>query len=152
MSSKGRRRALWVGAMAVILGVFGYFAWGGLGKSLVYFWTPTELLAKGTSAYGTAVRLGGMVVPGSVEWNAEARELHFRLSDGDTAVLVESRGAPPQMFAEGIGVVVEGVFTPAGVFRSHNVMVKHSNEYRAPPPGRHPAEYYRKLFRSQASP
>lgn len=151
MSSQGRRRALWIGAIAVVLGVFAYFAWGGLGKSLVYFWTPTELLAKGPSAYGTAVRLGGMVVPGSVQWNAEARELRFRLSDGDTTVLVESRGAPPQMFAEGIGVVVEGVFTPAAVFRSHNVMVKHSNEYRAPPAGKHPAEYYRKLFRSQVS-
>ncbi|MBI4514028.1 MAG: cytochrome c maturation protein CcmE [Gemmatimonadetes bacterium] len=152
MSSKARRRFLWMAGGVVVLGVFGYFAWGGLGKSLVYFWTPTELLAKGGSAYGTAVRLGGMVVPGSVEWNAETRDLRFRLTDGDTTVPVESRGAPPQMFAEGIGVVVEGVFTPAGVFRSHNVMVKHSSEYRAPEPGKHPAEYYRKLFRSQASP
>ena len=133
----------------VVLLVFAFFAWGGLGESLVYFWTPSELYAKGGSAYGTAIRLGGMVVPGSVDWNAESRELRFGLSDGDTTVVVESEGAPPQMFTEGIGVIVEGVFTPEGVFRSHNVMVKHSNEYRAPQGAKHPAEYYEKLFRDQ---
>lgn len=152
MSVRGRRKLLFGAGGAAVLGVFAYFAWGGLGESLVYFWTPTELVAKGTSAYGTPVRLGGMVVPGSVEWNAETRELRFELTDGDTVVGVESEGAPPQMFTEGIGVIVEGVFTRAGVFRSHNVMVKHSNEYRAPESGSHPAEYYRKLFRDQVAP
>lgn len=143
------RRWIFVAGGGIVLLVFAFFAWGGLGESLVYFWTPSELYAKGTSAYGTAIRLGGMVVPGSVEWNADTRDLRFRLSDGDTTVAVESKGAPPQMFTEGIGVIVEGVFAPEGVFRSHNVMVKHSNEYRAPKDAKHPAEYYEKLFREQ---
>lgn len=147
--NKARRKWIFGAGSAGVLLVFAYFAWGGLGESLVYFWTPSELWAKGTSAYGTAIRLGGMVVPGSVEWNAERRDLRFRISDGDTAVVVESTGAPPQMFTEGIGVIVEGVFTPEGIFRSHNVMVKHSNEYRAPKDAKHPAEYYENLFRTQ---
>jgi cytochrome c-type biogenesis protein CcmE len=56
------------------------------------------------------------------------------------------------MFTEGTGAVVEGTWTPDGVFRSHNLMVKHSNEYRAPHPGEKPAEYYRELFRDQQAP
>ena len=34
-------------AVSVVVVIFGYFAFGGLGRSLVYFWTPSELLAEG---------------------------------------------------------------------------------------------------------
>ena len=146
----GRKVGVLIGG-AVVLLTLGYLIWGGIGANLVYFWTPTELLAKGTSGVGTSIRLGGMVEKGSVHWDADRHELRFRLSDGDKSVAVLSTGAPPQMFTEGIGAVVEGVFTTDGVFKSHNVMVKHSNEYRPPPPGVRPAEYYRQLFRKQAS-
>jgi cytochrome c-type biogenesis protein CcmE len=134
---------------AIVLGVFGYLIWGGISTNLVYFLTPTELLAKGPTAYGSSVRLGGMVDSGSVRWDAERLELRFRLTDQARTVEVQSSGAPPQMFSEGIGAVVEGVWTPEGVFRSHNLMVKHSNEYRAPEAGEQPAEYYRELFKPQ---
>jgi cytochrome c-type biogenesis protein CcmE len=43
-----------------------------------------------------------------------------------------THSVPPQMFREGIGVVVEGTMTPAGHFESRRLMVSHSNEYRAP--------------------
>jgi cytochrome c-type biogenesis protein CcmE len=45
---------------------------------------------------------------------------------------VRSSGVPPQMFREGIGVVVEGTMTEAGYFESRRLMVSHDNEYRAP--------------------
>ncbi|HEY7686012.1 MAG TPA: cytochrome c maturation protein CcmE [Gemmatimonadales bacterium] len=144
-----RRTGSLVFGGVVILGVFAYLAWGAVGSNVVYFLTPGELLARTPEARGVAVRLGGMVEQGSVRWDAERRELRFRLQDGTHAVEVLSVGAPPQMFAEGMGAVVEGVFTD-GVFRSHNVMVKHSNEYRAPQAGEQPAEYYRQLFRTQS--
>lgn len=135
--------------VGVVAAALGYLLWGGIGRNLVYFLTPSELLAR-EAAVGTGVRLGGMVEAGSVRWDPDRTELRFRLTDGEESVEVLSYGAPPQMFTEGIGVVVEGVLRPGGVFESRNVMVKHSNEYRAPPPGQHPAEYYRRLFRDQA--
>jgi cytochrome c-type biogenesis protein CcmE len=90
------------------------------------------------------------VTPGSVQWNAEALDLRFRLTDGTEEVVVHSSGAPPQMFRDGIGVVVEGRMTSAGIFESDNLMVKHSNEYRAPPEGHAPEEVYRTLIREEA--
>jgi len=136
---------------AVVLLVFAYLLWGGIGQNLVYFLTPSELLAKGTAAQGAVVRLGGMVEAGSVRWEPDRRELRFRLKDDGHSVEVLSAGAPPQMFTEGIGAVVEGVYMADGTFRSHNLMVKHSNEYRPPKAGEHPAEYYRQLFQKQQS-
>lgn len=144
-----------IGGGLVVLGVFAYFAFGGLGESLVYFWTPSELLAKGEAAYGTSVRLGGMVEPGSVRWDPDATRLQFRLIDEGGSVEVESRGVPPQMFLEAanreapIGAVVEGRMGGEGVFQATNLMVKHSEEYRAPEHPERSPEYYRELFKDQ---
>ncbi|PYO60935.1 MAG: cytochrome c biogenesis protein CcmE [Gemmatimonadetes bacterium] len=151
MLLSGRRAGIALGGGIVAL-VFAYLVWGGIGNNLVYFLTPTELLAKGPAAYGASIRLGGIVQPGTVHWDADRHELRFRLADtNDHNVEVVSTGVPPEMFTEGIGAVVEGVWTPDGVFHCHNLMIKHSNEYRPPPPGAKPAEYYRQLFRKQLS-
>lgn len=50
-------------------------------------------------------------------------------------VHVKASGVPPQMFREGIGVVVEGTMTPEGHFAGNRLMVSHDNEYRAPEDG-----------------
>ncbi len=148
--SRSRRIAL-VAALVVIVCAFGYLTYGGVGDNLVYFLTPGELLAKGAKGYDTPVRLGGMVVPNSVQWNADALDLRFQVTDGKKTVLVHARGAPPQMFRGSIGVVVEGKYERSGVFESHNLMVKHSNEYRAPKAGEKPADMYKTLTRGSGS-
>jgi cytochrome c-type biogenesis protein CcmE len=64
-------------------------------------------------------------------------------------------GIPPQMFLEAsardtpIGAVVEGSLTREGLFRATNLMVKHSEEYRAPQHTGDRKEYYRELFEAQ---
>jgi cytochrome c-type biogenesis protein CcmE len=147
------RKPLAIGAIVIMVAAFGYLAYGGVEDNLVYFLTPSELVAKGDKAIDRPVRLGGQVVPGSVQWNADALDLRFRVTDGSKEVLVHSTGAPPQMFRAGIGVVVEGKHGRSGVFESHSLMVKHSNEYRAPTPGdsAHPARLDKTLIRSSGA-
>ena len=142
-----RKRLFGAGAAVAILGTFGYLLFGGLGENIVFFFTPQELLAREEKGYDVPVRLGGQVLPGSVNWNADSLTLRFRLTDGGRDVLVHSKGAPPQMFRDGMGVVVEGRYHRDGVFKATNLMVKHSNEYRAPPPGHKPAEMYKTLMK-----
>lgn len=133
--------------LVVVLGGFGYLIYGGLDDNLVYFLTPSELMAKGDSAHGKPVRLGGMVVPGSVKWDAQNIDLRFTLSDTRGTVQVHSQKAPPQMFREGQGVVVEGRLSRGGVFESTNLMVKHSNEYKAPHDAEKPEDAYKTLLK-----
>lgn len=149
--SDPRRRArvtVFVGAV-IVLAAFVYLLSGGISNNLVYFYTPGELLASGTR---DPVRLGGQVKPGSVSWNAQALDLRFVLQDSDGEVTVHATSAPPQMFREGQGVVVEGRFTETGVFEADNVMVKHSNEYRAPAEGEHPRDAYKSLINDGSTP
>ena len=142
-----KKKGVLIAGTILVLSGFGYLIWGGLGTNLVYFLTPTELLAKGNAAYDAPVRLGGQVVPGSIDWDAAALDLRFDLSDGENSVPVRSKGAPPAMFKDTMGVVVEGTLTRGGVFESTNLMVRHSNEYKAPPEGHRPVDTYRTLIR-----
>ena len=148
-SRPSRRPLLLVAVAFVALAAFGFILVGGLDENIVYFVTPTELHEKGDDAVDAPVRLGGQVAPGSVVWNADALDLRFRMTDGQREVTVHSSGAPPQMFRDGIGVIVEGRLTRAGIFESDNLMVKHSNEYRAPPEGHAPEDVYRTLMREE---
>ena len=142
----GRRRWGIIGLL-VIGATFAWLVFGGLDRNVVFFLTPAELLAKGPAAVNVPVRLGGQVKPGSVKWDERALDLRFVITDGPGEVAVHSVGAPPQMFRDGMGVVVEGRFGPDSLFRSSSLMVKHSNEYRAPKEGERPQEMYRTLFK-----
>lgn len=148
---QGRKRAALFVAGAIVLAVFGYLMYGGLNQNVVFFLTPQELLARGAEIHDVPVRLGGMVAPGSVKWDAEKLDLRFEVSDGAKTVLVHSRGAPPQMFRDGMGVVCEGKFRSDGVFESTNLMIKHSEEYRAPKEGETPQEMYKTLMKDLRS-
>lgn len=151
-SRRKTRRPLAIGAAVLLVAAFGYLIYGGVEENLVYFLTPSELVAKGDKAVDRPVRLGGQVVPGSVEWNAESLNLRFRVTDGTREIAVHSKGAPPQMFRPGIGVVVEGKLARNAVFESHSLMVKHSNEYRAPTPGEtHPERIDKTLIRGSGA-
>jgi cytochrome c-type biogenesis protein CcmE len=135
-----------VGGLVVIVAVFAWLLFGGLEKNVVFFLTPKELLAKGNEGVGIPVRLGGQVKPGSMQWDAKTLDLRFTVTDGEKEIPVHSSGAPPQMFRDGMGVVVEGKVGQAGIFQATNLMVKHSNEYRAPKPGEEAHEKYKTLM------
>ena len=151
-SVTGRRRATLLVAVAIVLGAFGYLVFGGLEKNVVFFLTPQELLAKGTAGYDVPVRLGGQVMPGSVQWDAKALDLRFKVQDNaGGVVLVHSKGAPPQMFRDGMGVVVEGRYGRDGVFSSEQLMIRHSEEYRAPKAGEKPQEMYKSLMKGSST-
>jgi len=117
----------------VIAGALTYMIYAGVTQSAVYFVTPGELRA--AAVPGKAYRLGGMVVPGSLKWEARALDLSFTLSDGTATVPVRHKGTPPDLFAEGRGAVVEGSWTADGYFKASLIMAKHSEEYKAPHDG-----------------
>ncbi len=97
-----------------------------LSSSLVYFITPTELIAADHDDTARR-RLGGQVVSGSVAEEVEG--VRFEVTDGRETVIVHHEGAPQQLFQEGIGVVVEGTWN-GSEFHSDVMLVKHDEQYR----------------------
>jgi cytochrome c-type biogenesis protein CcmE len=130
-----RSRLFLVVALGVAAIAFGVIAFSGINKNLVYYWTPHDLQVHGQQAYGATIRLGGQVAPGTVHPLGRGSGVEFDVTDRKSIVHVKSNGIPPQMFREGIGVVVEGTMVPGGYFQSDRLMVSHNNEYRAPKKG-----------------
>jgi cytochrome c-type biogenesis protein CcmE len=125
-----RKLKLLIGA-AVIAFCVAYLLYGGIQETIVFFVTPSELHAKGTSAYGKSLRLGGLVKEGT--WTKEPGTLFhsFELVDASSAVKVAFRGIPPDLFGEGRGALVEGSYGPDGLFQAKSILAKHSEEYKA---------------------
>lgn len=124
--------------VGVVVAVVGYLGLSSVGSALVYYLTPTELLARGDAAVGETVRLGGQVEVGSV--NGPATDLRFVLTDGNSSIPVHSTVAPTRSFREGSGAVVEGRLGADGLFEATQVIVKHDENYEAPAPGSQPSD------------
>jgi cytochrome c-type biogenesis protein CcmE len=132
MKSPRKTKYFAIGALLVAGAAFVAITAGGIGENLVYYWGPKELRQAGGKAIGATIRLGGQVAKGSIVQQPGVASLEFDVVDDQASVHVKSAGVPPQMFREGIGVVVEGTLTKAGHFESKRLMVSHGNEYRAP--------------------
>ena len=124
----------WIIGLAIVgIAVVG-ISYLNLGNNMVYFLTPEEALAaKNGDAPKNDVKVGGLVLPGQVQKNAETGLMTFTISDlKGHEFSVHYKGTPPDLFKEGQGVVVEGKFDETGVFVARQLMVKHSEEYRKP--------------------
>ena len=123
-----RKRKFLAGGL-VIVAALAYLIYAGASQSVVYFVTPSELGAAPVA--GKSYRLGGIVMPGTLRWDARSLDLRFTLSDGQASVPVRHRGAPPDLFAEKRGAVVEGTWSHDGYFQATTILAKHSEEYKA---------------------
>src|SRR5215471_4779392 len=114
MTDVVRNRLIAAGAVLLAAGAVAYVAFGNLGKNLVYYWSPSELVSKGSRAYHATIRLGGIVKEGSLQWDPNHTKVQFRVADNKDPQAISGPvtcdQVPPQMFREGIGVVVEGSY------------------------------------------
>jgi cytochrome c-type biogenesis protein CcmE len=128
MWTRGKKTGIIVSILAVA-GALGYLALGNFGENLVYFFTPSEVTAFTSDYYRKKVRVGGMVVKGSVKTRPNTIGMTFDLTDGAATIPVTFEGIPPDLFKEGQGAVVEGYWTAAKQFHSNMIMAKHSEDY-----------------------
>jgi cytochrome c-type biogenesis protein CcmE len=122
----------WIyGTMGIGVLVFaGFLIQRALNASLVYFILPSEYAAEPAEYDDRRIRLGGIVLDGSVAFDDQNLLLAFQVTDSLQTYPVQHYGTPPELFQENTGVVVEGRFED-GVFVSDNLLVKHSEQYVA---------------------
>jgi cytochrome c-type biogenesis protein CcmE len=123
-----KRKRFLIGGFVIIAAV-SYLIVGGMKEAMVYFKMPSELRAEESSMQGKFVRMGGMVVQGSLHKDLQNLTYRFDLTDGHTTFPVFFKGVPPDLFTEGKGAVVEGRIGSDGVFHATTIMAKHAEEY-----------------------
>lgn len=120
------QRMIVVGVAGVLLALAAWLTVAGLSSSVVYFYAPSELAERAQA--GRTVRLGGLVVEGSVQNDADGA-VRFTITDGAGQTEVRYAGVLPDLFREGQGVVTEGVYQPGQIFQATQVLAKHDETY-----------------------
>ena len=123
MSPKARR-GLGIAAAGAVLALAAVLVLTALEDSVVYFYGPTDLQSKPLDE--RRIRVGGLVVEGSVD--IDGMDTKFDVSDGNNAVTIAYRGALPDLFREGQGIIAEGVFD-GRKFNADTVLAKHDETY-----------------------
>lgn len=123
--------------ITLIAGAIGAMLFA-LQQNINLFYTPGQLVqglgeGKIKPDVGQRLRLGGMVVPGSVVRDAKSLKVRFDLTDdsGEIAT-VEFDGILPDLFREGQGIVAQGILKSANVLAATEVLAKHDEEYLPP--------------------
>jgi cytochrome c-type biogenesis protein CcmE len=103
-----------------------------LKSALVYDLTPTELAGR---PVGERVRLYGIVVEGSVQFDEATKTLRFSVTDGRSATAVTTQSIPTALFRDGVAVILGGRLVGPGTFAADQLVVKHSEVYAPLAPG-----------------
>ena len=132
-----RRRKIGVSVvLAGLLAALAIILFEGLSNATMYFYNADEAVAKKATLEDKRFRLQGQVVAGTVRDAGET--VDFDVTYNGVTVAVQNEGSPPELFQEGIPVVLEGKWQ-GDVFASDRILVKHTSEYKAANPGRVPA-------------
>jgi cytochrome c-type biogenesis protein CcmE len=122
-----------VAVVLIVLGAIAFLVFKGLGDATVYFKTADEAVAEKASLGDRRFRVEGAVVTGSVRQQADG--VRFEIISAGETVPVVHQGDPPELFKDGIPVVLEGHWD-GDVYASDRIMVKHTSEYREQNPDR----------------
>jgi cytochrome c-type biogenesis protein CcmE len=114
----------------IVLGALLALGFTMFGRSVSYYYTPTEVLA----VQGEDVRLSGTVVDGSIATDAAAGTVAFEVTDGTTVVPVEFTGPRPDTLQDGGEAVAEGALGTDGVFRADTLFAKCPSKFETKEP------------------
>jgi len=130
MNKRSKRKLL---VVMVLLGISlaTVLALTAFEENLMYFYSPTEV-NDGTAPSGRAIRVGGLVVEGTVERATDSLLVKFDLTDGAEVVALEYSGILPDLFREGQGIVAMGKLNENKVFVADEVLAKHDENYMPP--------------------
>jgi cytochrome c-type biogenesis protein CcmE len=124
---KRQRLLLVITALALLGGATGLVMLA-LSDSVAFFVTPSDIATQKVVA-DKRFRLGGLVVPGSIDRSAADGTIGFALTDQAHEVKVRYRGLLPDLFREGQGIVAQGRLAGDGVFDASEVLAKHDESY-----------------------
>ncbi|PKG39879.1 cytochrome c maturation protein CcmE [Psychromonas sp. Urea-02u-13] len=138
MNPRRKKRLLITSALVVGLSLAVGLVLFALQQNIDLFYTPTEIIEgkKETGIkpeVGQRLRIGGMVLNGSVKRDPESLKVSFDLIDnGGGIVTVFFTGILPDLFREGQGIVAQGELLNATQVNAFEVLAKHDEEYMPP--------------------
>jgi cytochrome c-type biogenesis protein CcmE len=111
--------------MAVTLTVYA------LRQNINLFFAPSQIAA-GEAPADRVIRVGGLVVKGSVKRDPDTLKVAFALTDNNATIDVHFQGILPDLFREGQGIIARGKLGAGNVVEADEVLAKHDENYMPP--------------------
>jgi cytochrome c-type biogenesis protein CcmE len=102
-----------------------------LTQNINLFYTPQQVV-NGEAPVGARMRVGGLVVAGSVRRETDGLGVLFDITDGPGTFTVRYEGILPDLFREGQGIVANGTLVRSDYFEAEEVLAKHDELYMPP--------------------
>ncbi len=134
MNPRRKKRLAIVSSILIGLGVVAGLVLYALSQNIDLFYTPSEIIqGKKDSGLkptiGQRIRVGGMVVAGSVKRDEDSLKVSFDLVDVGPTITVQYDGILPDLFREGQGIVANGVLVSETLLEASEVLAKHDENY-----------------------
>tara|TARA_R110001583_G_scaffold69544_2_gene197114 strand:+ start:33927 stop:34436 length:510 start_codon:yes stop_codon:yes gene_type:complete len=140
-----RRKKRFTIVLAIIIGisVVASLILYALSQNIDLFYKPSEITlgkenTKIKPTIGQRIRIGGLVVPGTVKRNSANLKVSFKLTDMTTVanfndnapmITVQYDGILPDLFREGQGIVANGALIQGNIIEASEVLAKHDENY-----------------------
>ena len=128
---KRHKRIVFIVASFAALGLAAALVLGAFRNNLVFFFSPTQVMAK-EAPVGKTFRIGGLVQNGTLKRDSDGLTIRFSVTDTATSIPVVYKGILPDLFKEGRGCVAQGRVSGDGVFYADQIMAKHDENYMPP--------------------
>ena len=128
---KRHKRIVFIVASLAALGLATWLVLGAFRNNLVFFFSPTQVVAK-EAPVGRTFRIGGLVESGSLKRDTDGLTIRFVVTDTANTLPVVYKGILPDLFKEGRGCVAQGKVGTDGVFYADQIMAKHDENYMPP--------------------
>lgn len=130
-----------IGAL-IIFAAIGYLVFSAMGSAGAYYMEVGELLTTAPEYYGKNVRVSGIVVDETVDYNAPELILRFNIADKQGHQLpIYFHGPRPDNFSRAAEAIVEGKFDQDGVFYAKSLLLKCPSRYEDYGGEQKPVEY-----------
>lgn len=130
MNPVRKRKLTLLFLFVVILSIVATLVLYALRQNISLFYTPTQM-ANGLAPLNHSIRVGGMVVKGSVVRHTNLT-VGFQITDFIKTIDVSYQGVLPDLFREGQGVVVQGLVNSPEHLKATEVLAKHDENYMPP--------------------
>lgn len=116
--------------IGIIIGLVLY----ALSQNIDLFYTPHEIVhGKDDTGLkptiGQRIRVGGLVVVGSVNRDSDNLKVQFDLTNKGEVITIKYDGILPDLFREGQGIIANGKLTQARLLEASEVLAKHDENY-----------------------
>jgi cytochrome c-type biogenesis protein CcmE len=138
MNPRRKKRLLIVSSLIVGLSLAIGLVLFALQQNIDLFYTPTEVIEGKNETgikpeIGQRLRIGGMVINGTVARDPDSLKVSFDLIDnGGGIVTIFFDGILPDLFREGQGIVAQGELIAPTQVNAFEVLAKHDEEYMPP--------------------